>query len=201
MDYLCYNLSAIAASADDIRLLDAGEQEAYKRRGATFLKVRSLLKRELARRLNCAPETIRLEHSPHGKPYLPGNPVHFNLSHSGDLLCIAFDRSPVGIDIQQLRPRSATPALARRIMCPQQFDEWIQRGKSIDDFFVCWCAAESLVKQAATTIWQALDYPFLYRNGHIVPLFEQAPQTRLFTPSDGYFGAVSAINPDLSEQS
>lgn len=191
MDYLCYNLDTLHADPADVSLLDEGELETYARRGERFLLERSLLKRELARRTRMDACRIRFATTPHGKPYLPGGP-HFNLSHSGDWLCLAFHHAPVGVDIQQERPGLRLEALARRIMCPAQFDAFCQRGMPQDEFLACWCAAEALVKQAAATVWQAAaKFPFTYAGGRIIPQYPAAPQVLLFRPAEGYCGAVA----------
>lgn len=171
-------------------LLDEEEKKAYSRRGRAYLWERSLLKQELARRTRRNAHSIRLSVSAHGKPFLPGGP-HFNISHSGEWLCLAFHGLPVGVDIQQARCRLPIARLARRIMCPAQYRAFSSRGCQSDEFFACWCVAEALVKQADATIWQAQDFPFLYDAGHIIPQYPSAPRIRLFSPSDGYFGAVA----------
>ena len=49
------------------------------------------------------PEILRQER---GKPYFAGNGnVHFSVSHSGELVAVAFAESPVGIDLQQHKCR------------------------------------------------------------------------------------------------
>ena len=191
MTYLCYKLSDLPADSEAQALLDANELAAYAQRGDTYLKTRSTLKRELARRLGVNAAELHLRTTEHGKPILPDSPVHFNLSHSGDLLCIAFHDTPIGVDIQTIRPKAATERLAARIMCPQQLEAWKRRGASPTEFFDCWCTAEALVKQAAATIWQALQFPFLWYPGRIQPLYDGAPCIKLFTPAEGYCGAVA----------
>lgn len=199
MTFLCYKLCDLPADSAAQALLDASELAAYAQRGDTFLKTRSTLKRELARRLDTPASELHLSMTEHGKPILPGSPLHFNLSHSAEHLCIAFHSSPVGVDIQLSRPKAATERLAARIMCPQQLQAWRARGATAAEFFDCWCTAEALVKQAAATIWQAQQFPFLWYPGRIQPLFAGAPHVRLFTPADGYHGAV-AYHPSPSEQ-
>lgn len=190
MDYLCYPLTASPSGFSDMSLLDEEEKKAYSRRGSAYLRERSLLKQELARRTRRDARSIRLSISANGKPFLPGGP-HFNISHSGEWLCFAFHHLPVGVDIQKAQCRLPIDRLARRIMCPAQYRAFSERGSQSDEFFACWCTAEALVKQAGATIWQVQDFPFLYEAGHIIPQYPSAPQVRLFSPADGYFGAVA----------
>ncbi|MEV0374441.1 4'-phosphopantetheinyl transferase superfamily protein [Streptomyces sp. NPDC050636] len=37
---------------------------------------------------------------PHGRPAVAGSPLHFSLSHSGDLALFAFAETPVGVDVE-----------------------------------------------------------------------------------------------------
>jgi 4'-phosphopantetheinyl transferase len=190
MDYLCYKFSELAPESIHSEYLTAEERQTYAKRGTQAMTARSLLRLELARRLNCEPHEIEFEVNKHGKPHLVGNELHFNISHSADLLCMAFHHEPIGVDVQQLRPAAATLRLAERIMCAEQLSNWCQRGQSVDEFFACWCAAEALVKHAGSTVWQAREFPFLCHHGRIEPLFSPAPRVQLFTPMPGYSGAI-----------
>ncbi|MCX5403977.1 4'-phosphopantetheinyl transferase superfamily protein [Streptomyces sp. NBC_00335] len=49
--------------------------------------------------------------APHGRPAVPGVPLHFSLSHAGDAVLVAFADSPVGVDVEE-RP---VPALAAQV--------------------------------------------------------------------------------------
>ena len=190
MDYLCYRFSELAPESINPEYLTAEERQAYAKRGTQAMAARCLLRRELARRLNCEPQEVLITVNEHGKPLLHGNEFYFNISHSADLLCMAFHHEPVGVDVQQLRPAAATLRLAERIMCTEQLSNWCQRGQSVDEFFACWCAAEALVKHAGSTVWQAREFPFLCHHGRIEPLFSPAPRVQLFTPMPGYSGAI-----------
>ena len=99
MEYLCYNLNEISCTEDDTLLLSAEERKVYQTRGTAYLKTRALLKKEIARRSATEPRMIRFSYSEHGKPLFPG--IHFNISHSGHLLCMAFHDAPIGVDIQR----------------------------------------------------------------------------------------------------
>lgn len=54
----------------------------------------------------------------HGKPYVKGLPVEFNISHSGDMVVCAVDDKSVGIDIEQIRPIDLT--VAKRICTDEE---------------------------------------------------------------------------------
>ncbi len=85
--------------------------------------------------------------SEYGKPYLIGNKVHFNISHSGKYVVAAFSDYEVGIDIEmhrdvkmKLADRYFTPSEARYL---QLLHEGKEREKA---FFKLWTKKESLIK-------------------------------------------------------
>lgn len=58
-----------------------------------------------------------------GKPFFPDFPqLHFNLSHSGSFALCALDDSPVGADIETIRPHH--PRLADRVCSPSEL-AWV----------------------------------------------------------------------------
>ncbi len=189
MDYLIYNLSAQPVTAADCQMLPPEEQALASARGSRYVLVRSLLRQELARRCSLAPQEIHFQYGPQGKPEFPLQP--FNLSHSGDCLCLAFHHLPVGVDVERMRPRRSLDQLAARFMCPEQLQGFLSRGCPLEEFYACWCAAEALVKHAGDTMWHARRYPFRYDRGLIKCLFDAAPSLRLFIPMPGYCGAVA----------
>ena len=188
MDYLVYKFSALEGEPVDMQLLPAAEQAIAATKGGQYALVRTLLRRELARRTGLAPREIQFTYSAHGKPELQEQP--FNLSHSADCLCIAFHHNSVGVDVERMRPRRFSD-IAARFMHPEQLAAFEARGCHQEEFYSCWCAAEALLKHAGDTVWNARQYPFLYHPGQIECLFEAAPRIELFTPFPGYMGAVA----------
>ena len=106
---------------------------------------------------NGVPEILRQER---GKPYFAGNGnVHFSVSHSGELVAVAFAQMPVGIDLQQHKSRGYETRedavlrhkkLASRYFHPQEQaylenDPW-------EGFFRIWTAKESFVKRTGRGI-------------------------------------------------
>ncbi|MGP3976436.1 4'-phosphopantetheinyl transferase family protein [Streptomyces sp. 8N114] len=66
------------------------------------------LRRELGTLLDLDPADVRFARAdcpmcgaPHGRPTVPGDPVHFSLSHAGDVVLLAFAAVPVGVDVEE----------------------------------------------------------------------------------------------------
>lgn len=188
MDFLVYNLAELPPATADLALLPPDEAAAATQRGGAYALIRTLLRQELSRRTGTPPQEITFHYGAHGKPEYAPQP--FNLSHSGDCLCLAFHHSAVGVDVERICPRNYE-SLAARFMSPEQLQTFIHRGCPQDEFYACWCAAEALVKQAGDTMWNARAYPFLYRHGYIECQFSPCPQVSLFTPMPGYSGAIA----------
>lgn len=182
MNYLCYKLPACGICEDSL----SAEEKAFP---ASRRQVRALLREELARRLNMHAADIQFTYNEHGKPMVDG--VFFNISHSADLACFAFHDSPIGIDIQLIRPNTNAAKLAPRLFCNEQRELLQQENYPAHKFFCCWCIAEALVKLYGVTIWQALEYPFVLKQHGVQMLFDNAPTVELFEPIEGYLGAVA----------
>lgn len=190
MHYLVYNLRRTQAPLLAPEELDPTEQAAYARRGAPYLLERSLLKHELARLTGTPAREIRFTYTEHGKPTWHG--CHFSISHSGEWLCLAFHHSPIGVDIEHIRPRPRLASVAARIMSPQQLAAWEQRGCHAAEFYACWCTAEAIIKLRGDTMWHAPRYPFTYiPGGGIRADFAPAPQVELFEPAPGFAAALA----------
>ncbi|MEU0370284.1 4'-phosphopantetheinyl transferase superfamily protein [Streptomyces sp. NPDC006283] len=49
---------------------------------------------------------------PHGRPAVPGAPLHFSLSHAGDAVLLAFAGAPVGVDVEEVPAADAAAEVA-----------------------------------------------------------------------------------------
>jgi 4'-phosphopantetheinyl transferase len=88
-------------------------------------------------------EDYRLEYGENGKPYLTdGEGVHFNLSHSGRWVVIAYGATPVGVDVQELRA-NGLEVIARRFFTA---DERTYAQRDAESFFRIWTGKESYIK-------------------------------------------------------
>lgn len=84
-------------SPDETRRIGSIRHERRARRIAS----RGLLRLAAAAYVGCAPETLRIVTGPFGKPEFHGQPLAASVSHSGDLLLLAFAHGrPIGVDIE-----------------------------------------------------------------------------------------------------
>ena len=110
-------------------------------------------------RLSRVKEEPVLSYNAHGKPYVEGNPLYFNLSHAGNYAVAAFADAPVGVDIEQTGRAKA--AVAKRFFTEEEQEmlagsldepeEWQRR------FAWIWTRKESYIKAVGEGMRIPLD--------------------------------------------
>ena len=73
-----------------------------------------------------------------GKPYFVNSPLHFSLSHSGNLAAVLISDEPCGVDVEQLRPEVAERLRARCLSDGERAHNC--------DFFEIWTRKECIAK-------------------------------------------------------
>jgi 4'-phosphopantetheinyl transferase len=105
----------------------------------------------LSRYLRCAPEEIRMERLPDGRPIVvsPETPrLQFSLAHSGSLGLVAVSVNDVGVDIEAVRVTANVDRLAARFYAPAEVEE-LQRSpqpERTQEFFRLWVLKEAYLK-------------------------------------------------------
>jgi 4'-phosphopantetheinyl transferase len=114
-----------------------------------FLVSHVLVRAALGEWVNGAPEVLRFEAGPYGKPRLAGAPrIHFNLSHSHDRIALAVARDrEVGVDVERVL-RIDVLGLARRFFSRAECAKLAATDPAEQTlaFYRCWTRKESFVK-------------------------------------------------------
>lgn len=95
-----------------------------------------------------APIPIDYNYDIYGKPDFADANWHFNLSHSGEYVCLVTDESPVGVDIQQMRPLK-NYHLAERFFSEKELikiESYINITEKVECFYDIWVKKESYAK-------------------------------------------------------
>ena len=117
-----------------------------------FVVARGILRNILARYLDLAPAQLRFSDGRHGKPALAEDmrcrPLHFNLSHSADLVLVAVAPRAVGIDVERVRPRTRLDRIAGRMFAANEAARLraLPSRERLDMFYRCWTRREALAK-------------------------------------------------------
>ena len=122
-----------------------------------WLKFRATVRRILATHLDADPSGLQWLTGEHGKPYLAGPPLHFNLSHSDSLAVLIISESgPVGIDIEPAS-RAATLLGCEEHFChPGEILRLpVEPAPRAAELLRIWTAKEALLKALGTGMSQA----------------------------------------------
>jgi phosphopantetheinyl transferase len=140
MEIFCTDMSA--ADTEACRPL-RGDDERLRANGLTGkMKTRFLASRAFRRRVLGPDAEILTDEN--GRPFVNGDSVFFSMSHSGDLLVIAVDDGPVGIDAEFMKERDFAKLSA-----------WFF-GEPIpdrDDFYRRWTRFEAGLKLAGLPLF------------------------------------------------
>ena len=123
-----------------------------------FIAARGILRTVLGEYTGRDPASLRFTYSQHGKPSLPGNPIHFNVSHSGELAVYALcEQLEVGVDVERVRHLNDLEPVARRFFDPAEFAELmaVPEEDRPRAFFNCWTRKEAFIK----ALGSGLSYP------------------------------------------
>ncbi len=85
-----------------------------------------------------------------GKPYVQAAHFHYNISHGGDYVVIAYGEREVGVDVEPIKTRSQAWAVARKHFTPDEqqrlFAHSIGSAEFDAAFTLLWTRKESYVK-------------------------------------------------------
>ena len=106
-----------------------------------------------------------------GRPFLPGRDIDFNISHSGNAAAVSYVNRKgyrAGCDIEQVRPRSRTAAIAK-----DKFSEsennflFLNGGFSEIDFYKLWTLKECYIKLRGLSVFDMEKVPSFISNENI----------------------------------
>lgn len=115
-----------------------------------FIRARVFLRHLLAGHLGCEPAEIAFKCNQWGKPTIEHpaeHDLHFNLSHSEDVVLIAMSSSAeIGVDVERIREVRADNAIVRRqFSTPEQ--HYVAKARDrVAAFFAIWTAKEAYIK-------------------------------------------------------
>ena len=118
-------------------------------------------------------------YEPFGKPYLPGCPVHFSISHTKNAVACSVRDCPVGLDVQDEMAFSAR--LAKRI-CNEEELSALERAKDRGLLLTTlWTKKEALAKCNGKGLGERFssleeDVFTLYRPGYCLSVTEENPR-------------------------
>lgn len=112
-----------------------------------------ILRLILSKYLEESPAQIKIMIGPQGKPALTrqrkNDSIHFNLSHSHDVVLYAIARvGDIGVDVEKMREVPGVEEIVKKFFSPREratFDE-LPPSQKERAFFTCWSRKEALIK-------------------------------------------------------
>lgn len=119
-----------------------------------WIASRAMLRIILSSVIHRPPESLVFEYDEYSKPRLGGldggPPVHFNLTHSGDLALLAVTSvAPVGIDVELEKPFPDIEAVVERFFSAAErsaFSTLSGDEERLTAFYRCWTRKEAYLK-------------------------------------------------------
>ncbi len=150
-----------------------------------FVASRIVLRSVLSRYVGTAAAQLRFTKGRHGKPRLahPAGVLHFNLSHSGELLLVAVARHrEVGVDVEMVRENIPVQMLADHHFTPTAAASVraLSPEMGVRKFYEIWTQTEAQLKASGLGLSQGTQ------------VAEPARWTvHALTPGEGYAAAVA----------
>jgi 4'-phosphopantetheinyl transferase len=92
-----------------------------------------------------------------GKPFLDSHPnIHFNISHSGEIVFVGVSYKPIGVDIEKIHDLDYKE-LSNHFFHLNEYKTIINSKDPLSTFFKIWTSKESFVKMKGTGIVVDLD--------------------------------------------
>ncbi len=163
-----------------------------------------ILKTALSKELNIPRSQIKILTDEHGKPHLPNDERYFNLSHTKDLIVLATDDQPIGIDAELIVPFDEVEDLKNTLSSQEreQFQH-IPKKHQLHFFYKLWTLKESYLKAIGKGLSISLDSFTIALSEQAI--LKSAPDDdldwhlKLYTPASNYICAVCSRNKDFPQ--
>lgn len=184
-------------------LLSSGDQLKaarflHEKDRSSFITRRIVTKLLLARYLNTDAAGVCFGSSLNKKPVLAGRTnIHFNISHSSELILIAVSDHEVGIDVERLDPDLRHSEIAENAFSEDELEFYEMAGDRVERFYRMWTRKESLLKAVGKGINNDLK---------LIPSMEGSHQLKheitgsalpwrvsYFEPREQYAAAVTSL--------
>ena len=114
-----------------------------------FILARGWLRTVLAQYLEQSPENIIFTYGKRGKPSIQASEVHFNLTHSGNVLVLGVIRDrEIGVDVEQIHPQPNMALVAHDNFSAKEFTALYElpEAERLQAFYNCWTRKEAYIK-------------------------------------------------------
>ena len=122
---------------------------AFERDRQRFVVSHGLLRRILEGYMRVPASSLHFRYTEKGKPELPGGELRFSLSHSSEMVVLAFTRSSqVGVDVEDASRSLDTEQIAKSHFSRREYQAFsaIPSSFKLEVFLNCWTRKEAYLK-------------------------------------------------------
>lgn len=173
-----------------------------------FVIARGVMRHVLGYHTRLSPRSLTFVYGAQGKPSLPQSNIHFNLSHSADLLLLGVTVGhPLGVDVEHIHfiPEMTTIAQDHFSLNEQQALFALPPDAQQRAFFTCWTRKEAYIKATGD------GFSLPLRDFDVTLAPDEPPQMSRaegddparwrflhLEPMPGYVGAVCVLGHDFN---
>lgn len=107
----------------------------------------AFLNRELSKRTKVSFENLHISTNQYDKPYVSGNPVFFNLSHSNNFWGIVFcEDIEIGIDVEHVNEQKNFRDIIQYYFTDKEQTKVLEAESQVYKFYEIWTRKEALLK-------------------------------------------------------
>ncbi|USK44101.1 4'-phosphopantetheinyl transferase family protein [Cytobacillus oceanisediminis] len=88
----------------------------------------------------------------YGKPFLQDYNIHFNISHSGNMVICAVDYHEIGIDVERVAPRKLDTLISLFSDNEQKYLKEMSSKDQLNGFYKIWTRKESYIKALGVSL-------------------------------------------------
>lgn len=121
-----------------------------------FIIGHGVLRIVLSRYVHTEPQDFRFGKGEFGKPFLEGDPIHFNLSDTKDAILVAVAHGPIGADIETMRRDTDHLRVADHYFTPIEVQSIAHAADGKRRFLELWTRKEAVLKACGVGIMDDL---------------------------------------------
>jgi len=149
--YMLHTRDHAGQMADIYRLLSEDEQKHARRfvkntDKTLYILSHGMLRKILGARLSQDPAHLAFRKEKQGKPALEGEKIHFNISHSGEVVLIAVSDTQTGVDVEYMKPDFDYEEILATNFCGRESKAARSALDGRKMFYRLWTRKEALLK-------------------------------------------------------
>lgn len=163
-----------------------------------FPRSEVISKKILSKELGVPFQNIRIKKGVFGKPFLEGGERHFNISYSKNMLLIATDNTPIGVDIEYVKEIREIDSLVQHFYSKEKHSFYkTKNSEKLQFFYRLWVLKESYIKAIGKGLSCSLDsfYIHMDKTGASLICSEEKDidwKFKIYSLSKGYVLAICA---------